>query len=119
MSSWNLKSKLCVVAVISLSIFLTYLFLRVRMASGVPVIHTLWSGELAALLRTTAKSVQLLALVASLTTLFAAVQKWRAKRSSILAPLLQASFLCAMSLAAPDVVAHCIPIFFGFSLDLP
>jgi len=117
MRNWDLRAKIVLALSVALVIFLTYIFFRVRMAIGVPVVNTLWNLELAALLRTTAKSVQLLGLIAGGSTLLTAVKKWKAKEPFIYVPVLQATFLCAVSFVAPDLASHCIPILFGIGLE--
>lgn len=113
MRNWDLKNKIVLALSLSLIVFLAYIFFRVRMASGVPVVHTVWNIELASLLRTTAKSVQLLGLVAGVSTLVTALKKWQAKEPFIYVQLLQAAVLCSVSFVAPDLASHCIPILFG------
>lgn len=113
MRSWDLKTKIVFALSLSLLVFLTYIFFRVRMASGVPVVHTVWNFELASLLRTTAKSVQLLGLVAGASTLITALKKWRAKEPFVYVHVLQTTVLCAVSFVAPDLASQCIPILFG------
>ena len=117
MRSWDVKTKIVFSLGLALMVFLTYLFFRVRMASGVPVVHTVWSGELASLLRTIARLVQILGLVAGATSLVAAVQRWRAKQPLVFVQLLQAALLCSASFVTPDLAAQCIPVLFGIMLD--
>lgn len=113
MRNLDLKTKIVFALSLSLIVFLTYVFFRVRMASGVPVVHTVWNFELASLLRTTAKSVQLLGLVAGISTLVTALKKWRAKEPFVYVPVLQSTVLCTVSFVAPDLASQCIPILFG------
>lgn len=111
--NWDWKQKILFATGLSLLVFLTYLFFRVRMASGLPVVHTLWNLELASLLRTTAKSVQLLGLIAGGTVLCSAFKNWRAKKPFIYVQFLQAVVLCSVSFVAPDLASNAIPILFG------
>lgn len=113
MRNWDWKQKILFATGLSLLVFLTYLFFRVRMASGLPVVHTLWNLELASLLRTTAKSVQLLGLIAGGTVLCSAFKNWRAKKPFIYVQFLQAVVLCSVSFVAPDLASNAIPILFG------
>lgn len=116
MRRWSWKTKCTCALAVGLTLFLTYLFFRVRMASGVPVVHTLWNIELASLLKTTAKSVQLLGLMAGSTTLLTALKKWKAKEPYIYVQLLQSAVLGVVSFVAPDLASHCIPVLFGIDL---
>lgn len=113
MRNCYLKTKIGAALGICLIVFLTYLFVRVRMASALPVVHTLWNLELASLLRTTAKSIQLLGLIASATASVTAFKKWKAKEPHIYVEILQATVLCLVSLIAPDITSHAIPVLFG------
>jgi hypothetical protein len=117
MRNCSLKTKIISVISIALLVFLTYIFFRVRMASGIPVVHTVWSGELSSLLRTIAKSVQLLGMLAAGSTLIAAAKNWKAKQPYVYVQVLQGLTLCAMSFVTPDLAAHCIPVLFGVMLD--
>lgn len=118
MRSWDVKTKIIFFLALALIVFLTYLFFRVRMASGLPVVHTVWSGELSSLLRTIARSVQLLGILAGATSLVAAVKRWRAKQPLVFVQLLQAAVLCSISFLTPDLVAQCLPVLFGSMLNL-
>lgn len=113
MQKLDWRKKVFVTGALCLLCFLSYLFFRVRMASGLPVVHTLWSFELASLLRTTAKSVQLLGLLACVTTSCAAIKKCKKKEPYIYVQVLQASVLGALSFLAPDLATSAIPILFG------
>lgn len=113
MQKLDWRQKVVVTGALCLLCFLSYLFFRVRMASGLPVVHTLWSIELASLLRTTAKSVQLLGLLACVTTICAAIKKCKKKEPYIYVQVLQASVLGALSFLAPDLATSAIPILFG------
>lgn len=113
MQKLDWRHKVMFTGALCLLCFLSYLFLRVRMASGLPVVHTLWSFELASLLRTTAKSVQLLALLACVTTSCTAIKKWKKKEPYIYVQVLQTSVLGALSFLAPELATNAIPILFG------
>jgi phosphatidylglycerophosphate synthase len=117
MRNCSLKTKIISVMSIAVLVFLTYIFCRVRMASGIPVVHPVWSGELASLLRTLAKSVQLLGMLAAGSTLIAAAKNWKAKQPNVYVQVLQGLTLCVMSFVTPDLAAHCIPVLFGVMLD--
>ncbi len=117
MRTWNIKTKIVFFLSVALIVFLSYLFFRVRMASGIPIVHTVWSGELASLLRTIARSVQILGMLAGVSTLVASVQRWRAKQPLVYVQVFQAVVLCAASVVTPELAAQCIPVLFGIMLD--
>jgi hypothetical protein len=117
MRTWTVKTKQVFLLSVALMVFLSYLFFRVRMATGMPIVHTVWSGELASLLRTIARSVQILGMLAGVSTLVAAARRWREKQPLVYAQVFQAVILCSASFVTPELSAHCIPVLFGVMLD--
>lgn len=116
MRSWSLQNKIYCVLSIALMIFLSYLFLRVRAASGVPVVHSLWGRELAFLVKTISKSVELMGAAVGLITFASVVKTWQSTKRLGYAQLFQSAFLLVVSAVTPDVVAHCVPTLFGLML---
>lgn len=115
MRNWDLKTRIVYLLSACLIAFLVYLFVRVRMASGVPVVHSLWNFELASLLRTTAKSAQLLGVIVAVSMLGTVWKKLKTPEPQVHVEFLKTSVLCAVSFLAPHITSHAIPVLFGIN----
>ncbi|HEY9678056.1 MAG TPA: hypothetical protein V6C76_08595 [Drouetiella sp.] len=112
----SIKTKLTLLAAIALMSFLSYVFLRVHGSSGHLQVHTLYARELYLLVRTIAKSIQLLGLLVGCTSVYAVAKRWKRKEALMCAQVVQVLLVCAVGLASPDAAAQCLPILFGFTL---
>ena len=117
MRKWTWKTKIRWALGSASMCFLTYLICCVRSMTQLPVVHTLWSTELAFLVRTIAQSVQLLGLLAGGSALLSAMNTWKRTRTFGYRQFAQASFLALVALIIPDAAAQCIPVLFGVILD--